>query len=77
MSKNTKFKIWYVHQIGAPKFEREVPDAGTGMFVLDTIYLLALFQYANKMIPDYANAGGVVYFDEDEQSWIDYEEEEV
>lgn len=71
----TKFKIWYIHQVPGKPFECEVPDAKTGQLILDTIYDLALFQFENHMIPDYANSGGIVFLDED-GDWVDYEEGE-
>lgn len=71
----TKFKIWYVHQMPSEAFEREVADPATGQQILDIIYELALFQFANNMIPDYANTGGVVYLDED-GDWSDYNPDE-
>lgn len=69
------FKIWYNHQVPGPSFEREVPSPEVGLQILDAIYDVALYQFANNMIPDYANAGGVVYLDED-GNWSDYDPED-
>ena len=71
----TKFKIWYTHQVPGQAFEREVSDPAVGLQILDAIYDLALFQFSHNMIPDYANAGGVVYLDED-GDWVDYDPED-
>lgn len=73
--KPSKFKLWYSHQVPGPSYEQEVPDAKTGQAILDAIYQVALYQFNNKMIPDYCNAGGIVYLDEDGE-WSDYDPEE-
>lgn len=70
-----QFKIWYSHQIPGKSYEREVPDPVVGQQILDAIYDLALHQFDNNMIPDYCNAGGIVYLDED-GDWSDYDPEE-
>lgn len=71
----TEFKIWYIHQIPCQAFERIVDSPKIGAEILDIIYELALFQFDNGMIPDYANAGGILYMDQD-GDWIDYDPEE-
>lgn len=68
----SKFKIWYNHQVPGPSYEREVPNPEVGQQILDTIYDVALYQFRNNMIPDYANSGGIVYLDEDGE-WSDYD----
>lgn len=73
--KPTKFKIWYNHQIPGPSYEQEVETPELGQAILDAIYQVALYQFRNNMIPDYANAGGVVCLDEDGE-WIDYDAED-
>ena len=59
----TKFKIWYVHQIPGKAYTQEVSSPEDGQMILDAIYQVALYQYENRMIPDYANAGGIVYLE--------------
>ncbi|MBB3752667.1 hypothetical protein FHT44_005179 [Mycolicibacterium sp. BK634] len=73
--KPTKFKLWYQHQVPGPSFEQEVSDPVIGQKILDTIYDVALYQFHNKMIPDYCNMGGIVYLDED-GDWSDFHPEE-
>lgn len=75
MFRPSEFRIWYVHQVPSMAYQRDVPDPQTGELILDAIYDLAIFQYEQKMIPDYANMGGVLYRDEDGE-WIDYHSEE-
>ena len=71
----SKYKIWYVHQVPGPVFEREVPNPEIGAGVLEAIYAVALYQFENAMIPDYANAGGIAQLDDD-GVWVDYHPEE-
>ncbi|WPH57839.1 hypothetical protein [Mycobacterium phage WXIN] len=71
----SQFKIWYTHQVPGPAYEQEVESPEVGQKILDAIYAVALYQYDNKMIPDYANTGGVIYLDPD-GDWIDYHPED-
>ena len=71
----TKFKLWYIHQVPGKPFESEIDDPKVGQLILDTLYQVALYQFDNNMIPDYANAGGINYLDED-GDWCYYDPEE-
>lgn len=73
--KPTKFKIWYTHQVPGPAYEQEVDTPELGQAILDAIYQVALYQFNNRMIPDYCNTGGVSYLDED-GDWTDYDAED-
>lgn len=70
----TKFRIWYKHQVGTdiPPYTQgvDIPEVGTK--ILEGIYRAFLHAFDNKMIPDYANTGGVVYLDEDGE-WVDWD----
>lgn len=70
-----RYKIWYIHQLGAPAYEREVASPDVGQEILDAIYDVALYQFENGMIPDYCNMGGVMYLDDD-GDWVDYHPED-
>ena len=70
-----QYKIWYIHQIDGPAFERDVPSPEAGEDLLDAIYDLSLFLFENGMILDYANIGGILYLDED-GDWVDYHPED-
>lgn len=75
MQTPTEFRVWYTHQVPGKTWEQPVPDPATGQAILDAIYSVALFQFENNMIPDYANAGGVTYLDED-GNWYEYDPED-
>lgn len=76
MAKPSKFKIYYIHQVPGDAYERDVPSAEVGLQILDAIYDVALYQFDSGMIPDYANAGGVMYWDTDDDTWYDYDPED-
>lgn len=35
-----------------------------------------IFQYENNIKPDFCNAGGLSYFDTEENDWLDWEDED-
>lgn len=70
-----QYRIWYIHQLGGPSYERPVHTPEEGFEVLETIYDLMVFLFDERVIPDYANMGGVEYLDED-GDWVDYHPED-
>lgn len=68
-------RVWWVPQVPMKAFYVYVPDLATGRLVEDTLAQYDLFQYENRIKPDYANAGGVQAWNEDEQAWEDVDEE--
>ena len=79
MSEIGDLRIWYIPQVPMKVFEASVPDLKTGKLVLDIIYELALFEFENKVKPDYANMGGIVRYEDvdGEMEWVDVDEEEL
>lgn len=63
--------MWYIPQISMPAFEREFDSLLDAANALELLTGFALFEYANKVKPDYSDAGGVLYFDSNEQDWYD------
>ena len=66
-------KVWWIPQVPMKAFEYYVPDVRTGLLLLDALALYDLFQYDNRIKPDYANVGGVAYKDENGE-WTDVDE---
>lgn len=66
----SKLKVWWVPQIPMKAFEYPVPDIKTGALLCDALAKYDLFQYDNKVKPDYSNAGGVAFIDADGE-WTD------
>lgn len=74
---DAKFKAWYIPQIPGEAFEVEVDSPAEGFKILDIISRFSLFEFENRVKPDYADAGGVVEWDESEQDWWDVDEDEM
>jgi hypothetical protein len=62
-------------------FTVDVPDLATGVLLLNTLADYDLFQLANNIKPDYANAGGIRIWCADNgdgvPGWEDWEDEET
>lgn len=69
-------RVWWIPQIPGKAFEVEVPDAGTGRLVTDILADYDLFQYENRIKPDYANAGGIQRWDAETGEWEDLDEDD-
>jgi hypothetical protein len=72
-------RVWYIPQIGGPKFEYPVPDLATAAAVLDALGKFALFEYTHQIKPDYADVGGVYRYDDfgDGPQWYGVDELEL
>ena len=79
MSEIGDLRIWYIPQVPMKVFEASVPDLKPGKLVPDIISELALFEFENKVKPDYANMGGIVRYEDvdGEMEWVDVDEEEL
>lgn len=68
-------KVWWIPQIPMKSFEVPVPDIQTGAWLCDVLANYDLFQYNERVKPDYSNAGGVEFIDTDgEWTDVDYED---
>jgi len=67
-----KFKAWYIPQVPMKAFEVERDTAAEAQSALDLITDFSIFEFENKVKPDYCDAGGVAVWDETEQEWVDY-----
>ncbi|MEU0871631.1 hypothetical protein [Nocardia brasiliensis] len=74
-------KVWYIPQLGSGlKFEYSVPDLATGAAVLDALGKFALYEFRNRIKPDYADAGGVVRYEDlgyGEFAWCGIDEGDI
>lgn len=72
-----KLRIWWIPQVGMEKtFYAEVKTIEEGKRLLDILACYDLFQLENNIKPDFCNTGGLTYWDEDEQEWIDWYSED-
>jgi hypothetical protein len=65
-------KVWYIPQVPMPPFEVEVADVATGRIVLDALVDFSLFEFENRVKPDYADMGGISELVDGE--WCDVDE---
>ena len=68
------YKVWYIPQVPMAAFEVEVPDVPSARMVLDALSAFSLFEFENRVKPDYCDAGGIVVLDHGE--WRDLEEDD-
>lgn len=68
-----EYRVWWIPQIPGKPFEVPVESPEQGKWLCDVLADYDLFQYENRIKPDYANAGGVQQLDED--GWSDYDDE--
>lgn len=70
-------RVWHIPQVPGKPFH--VPITGpmpisTAIDVLDTLARYDLFQYENKIKPDYANAQGLEIFEDGE--WVEWTDDD-
>ena len=69
-----RLKVWWIPQVPMKQpFEVEIPSLAEGVRLLDVLANYDLFQFANRIKPDYCNAGGIVMLEGDE--WVDWYDE--
>jgi len=68
-----RFKAWYIPQVPMKAFEVERPTAVEAQAALGLLTDFSIFEFENKVKPDYYDAGGVVEWDEATQEWHDLE----
>lgn len=73
----SRFKVWYIPQIPGKAFEVETDDLRTAAAILDALGSFSLFEYENRVKPDYSDAGGLSEWQEDEQEWWDLDDYEL
>lgn len=79
-------KVWYIPQVPMKAFERVIPhrdgdeekELALAVILLDTITSFSIFEFDNRVKPDYSDAGGIARWEEYDGSfdWCDLDEEE-
>lgn len=72
---NVKYKVWWIPQVPGKPFEVSVATIEEGARLLDVLANYDLFQFANRIKGDYANAGGLMVFEDSD--WCDWMDEET
>lgn len=72
---NGALKVWWIPQIPMRKrFEVSVSSPAEARKVLAILADYDIFQFENKIKPDYSNAGGLMIFTDGE--WEDWEDDD-
>lgn len=72
--KEGRLKVWWIPQVPGKSFDVPVSSAEQGKFLLNVLAEYDLFQFENRIKPDYANAGGLMAFEDGE--WCDWTDED-
>lgn len=73
-AKEGDVRVYWIPQIPMEPFHAGVPTVEEGFRVCNILAGYDLFQFENKVKPDYCNVGGVQIFEDGE--WCDMDEEE-
>lgn len=80
-AKRGDLRVWWVPQVPMKAFHVPVKNLREAALTLDTLARYDLFQYENRVKPDYANAGGLAIFDPDSDpdgdGWCDWSHPET
>lgn len=72
-----KLRVQHFPQIPCEPFLVEVSSLEEAKKISDTLAFYDLFQFHNKIKPDYCNATVVQEWDEEEGEWWDWSDEET
>jgi hypothetical protein len=70
----SRYKVWHIPQVPGKAFEVESDDLRTAVLILDTLAFYDLFQFEQRIKPDYSNAGGISEWDAAAGEWVDVDE---
>jgi hypothetical protein len=69
-------RVWWIPQVPGKPFHVAVDTVDEGIKLCDTLAHYDLFQYENRIKPDYCNVGGIEFFNEAEGDWISIDPED-
>ena len=61
MGEHLKLKVWWCPQVPMNAFEVPVTSVAEGRLICDVLANYDIFQFENRVKPDYCNMGGIVY----------------
>ncbi len=67
-------RVWHIPQIPGKPFHATVISIEQAKLVLSVLANYDIFQFKNRIKPDYANAGGLEVFEDGD--WCEWEDEE-
>ena len=70
---NPEFRVWWIPQVPMKSFKYDVPSLDAGVMLCDALAQYDLFQYDNRVKPDYSNAGGISWRhpEHTDGEWVD------
>lgn len=68
-------RIWWIPQVPMKAFYVPVKNLEQAVLINNTLAYYDLFQFENKIKPDYANVGGLQIFENGE--WVDWYDEDA
>ena len=72
----SKLRVWHIPQVPMKAFYVEVETPEEAIKVLDILADYDLFQFENRVKPDYCNAQGLEEWDEQEGEWYEWYSED-
>jgi hypothetical protein len=70
------YRVWWIPQVPMKAFEVDVDTLAEAKLLIDVLADYDLFQYENKVKPDYCNTGGITRWDAAEGEYLDVDEDE-
>ena len=70
-------KVWWIPQVPMKPFEVSISSVEEGVKILNVLADYDAFQFENKIKPDYANAGGLMVWELDDNEWVDWYDPET
>ena len=67
-----KLRVWWIPQVPMEAFYVPVESPEEGQKVINILATYDCFQYNHNVKSDYANAGGLQYFNEEDNEWEDW-----
>jgi hypothetical protein len=69
-----QLRVWWIPQVPMKAFRVDVKTIDEAKLLLDTLAKYDIFQFENKVKPDFANAGGLEMFEDGE--WCEWYDDE-
>lgn len=69
---NNKLQVWWVPQVPMKAFTVDVDTVTEAVKMMNVLANYDLFQFENRVKPDYANTGGLNQFCEEEKDYLDW-----
>lgn len=66
----TALRVWWIPQVPMKAFYVPVASVAEGVKILDILANYDIFQYENRVKPDYCNTGGLQMLEDGE--WVDW-----